>query len=63
MINFGTITDTNSKIYKHNFPESPDHSYRILITVGSGAEKITSFLNLTNHQSDNDEIQNLSLNI
>ena len=34
----------------------PDHSYRILITGGSGSEKINSLFNLINNQPDIDKI-------
>lgn len=39
-----------------NFPQIPDHPYKILITVGSGSGKTNTLLNLTkHHQPDIDK--------
>ena len=55
MINF----DITKKIIKKdnpNWPEIPDHPYRILIVGGSGSGKTNSLFNLINHQLDIDKI-------
>ena len=39
-----------------NWPYTPDHPYTILIIRGSGSGKTNVVLNLTNNQSDIDEI-------
>ena len=46
------------KMTEHNlnWPEIPDHSYRILIIEGSISGKMNSLFNLINHQPDIDEI-------
>ena len=43
---------------KHNpnWPEIPDHPYKILIVGGSGSGKINALFNLVNHQPDIDKI-------
>ena len=40
---------------KHNpnGPYIPDHSYRILVTAGSGSGKTNVLMNSTNHQRPN----------
>ena len=37
-------------------PEIPDHSYKISVIAGSGSGKTNAFLNLINHEPDNDKI-------
>ena len=37
MFNFDYITEENIKVYNPNWPEIPDHSFRILIVGGSGS--------------------------
>ena len=51
MFNF----DYNTKEYNPNWPEIPDHPYRILITGGSGSGKTNALLNLINHEPDTDK--------
>ena len=40
------------KKHKPNWPEIPDHPYRILIVGGSGSGKTNALLNLINHEPD-----------
>ena len=42
--NFDDVTKKNIKEYNPNWPQIPDHSYRILIIGGSGSEKQTHYL-------------------
>ena len=39
MINFDDVTKENTKEHKPNWPQIPDHLYRILIIGGSGSPK------------------------
>ena len=39
-----------------NWPQIPDHPYRILMIGGSGSEKTNSLFNLINQQPDIDGI-------
>ena len=50
MINFDDVTKENIKEHNPNWPEIPDHPYRILIIGGSGSRKANSLLNLINQQ-------------
>ena len=54
-INFNDVVKENIKEHNPNWPNIPDHPYRILIIGGSGSEKKKSF-NLINQQSDIDKI-------
>ena len=47
MFNFDYITKEDIKEHNQNWPETPDHLYRILILEGSGSEKTNGLLNLT----------------
>ena len=42
MTNFDNVTKENIKEHNPNWPQIPDHPYRILITGGSGSGKIKS---------------------
>ena len=44
------------KKYNPNWPQIPDHPYRILIIGGSGSGKTNSLFNLINQQLDIDKI-------
>ena len=50
MINFNDFIKENIKEHNPNWPEIPDHPYRILIIGGSGSRKANSLLNLINQQ-------------
>ena len=56
MFNFDYITKEHIKEHNPNWPEIPDHSYRILIAGGSGSGKTNTLLNLINHGPDIDKI-------
>ena len=49
------IANENKK-HNANWPELPDHLYRILIIRGSGYGKTNALLNLINHEPDTDKI-------
>ena len=55
-INFNDVVKENIKEHNPNWPNIPDHPYRILIIGGSGSEKKKSLFNLINQQSDIDKI-------
>ena len=42
----------NIKEHNSNWPQIPDHRYKILIIGGSGSGKRNSLCNLINHQQD-----------
>ena len=54
MFNFDYITEEDIKEHHPNWPEVPDHPYRIIITEGSG--KTNTLLYLINHEPDIDKI-------
>ena len=56
MFNFDYITNEDIKEHNPNWPEIPDHPYRILIVGGSGSGKTNALLNLINHEADIDKI-------
>ena len=56
MINFADVIKEQTKEHNANWPESPDHPYRILIIEGSGSAKTNSLFNVLNRQSDIDEV-------
>ena len=44
------------KEHNPNWPEIPDHPYRVLLIGGSGSGKTNAILNLINHEPDIDKI-------
>ena len=56
MINFDDVTKENIKEHNPNWPQIPDHPYRILIIGGSGSGKTNSLFHLINRQPDIDKI-------
>ena len=56
MFNFHYITKVGIKEHNPNWPEIPDHPYRILIVGGSVSEKTNALLNLINNELDIDKI-------
>ena len=54
MINFDHVIKEETKEHNLNWPEIPDHLYKILITEGSGSGKINSLFNLIIQQPDID---------
>ena len=55
MFKFDCITKEHIKKHNPNWPEIPDHPYRILIIGGSGSGKTNVLLNLPNHKTDIDK--------
>ena len=55
MMNFDVIKE-ETKEHNSNWPEIPDHPYRILTIRGSGLGKTNSLFNLINQQPDIDKI-------
>ena len=55
MLNFDYITKGNIREHNPNWPEIPDHPYRILIVGGSASGQANALLNLINHEPDIDE--------
>ena len=56
MFNFDYITKEDIEEHNPNWPELPDHPYRILIIGGSGSGETNALLNLINHETDIDKI-------
>ena len=56
MINFDDVTKNNIREHNPNWPEFPDHPYRILIVKSFGSGKKNALLNLINHEPDIDKI-------
>ena len=56
MFNFDYITKEDIKEHNPNWPDIPDHTYRILITGGSESAKTNALLNLINYEPDVDKI-------
>ena len=52
MINFDDVTKENIKKNNPDWPQIPDHRYRILITGGSGSGKTNSLFILINEEPD-----------
>ena len=52
MINFDDVVKENIKEHNTNWPQVPDHPYRILIIGKSGSGKTNSLFNLMNFQPD-----------
>ena len=52
MINFDDIVLENIKEQNPNWPQIPNHPYRILIIKGSGSRKTNSLSDLISHQPD-----------
>ena len=55
MINFNDVTKENIKEHNPNWPQIPDHLFRILIIWGSGSGKTNSLFNLINDKPDIDK--------
>ena len=56
MIIFDEYTNENKKKHNPNWPNIPDHPYRILIIGGSRSGKTNTLLNLINKQPNIDKI-------
>ena len=55
MFNFDYISKENLKEHNPKWPETPDHSYRILVTGGFDSAKTNALLNLINNEPEVDE--------
>ena len=56
MINCDDVINENIKEHNPNWPQIPDHPYRILIIGGSGSGKTNSLFNLINYQPEVDKM-------
>ena len=56
MINFDGYVNENKNEHNKNWPNIPDHPYRILMIGGSGSGKTNVLLNLIENQPDIDKI-------
>ena len=56
MINFDYVTKENIKGHNTNWPQLPDHAYRILIIEDPWSAKIDSLFTLISQQPDIDKI-------
>ena len=56
MINFDDVIKEQTKEHNPNWPQIPDHPYRILIIGGSESGKTNSLFNLINQQPDIEKI-------
>ena len=56
MINFDGATKENIKEFNPNWPQIPDHPYKLLIIRGPASGKTNSLFNLIKQQSDIDKI-------
>ena len=56
MINFDDATKENIKEFNPNWPQIPDHPYKLLIIRGPASGKANSLFNLIKQQSDIDKI-------
>ena len=52
MINFDDVIKENIKEHTPNWPQIPDHPYKILVDGVSGPGKKNSLFNLINYQLD-----------
>ena len=52
MINFDDVAKKNINKHNLNWPQIPDHPYRLLIVKGSRPGKTNSLLNLISQQPD-----------
>ena len=55
MIDFDDVTKENIKKYNPNWPQIPDHPYKVLIIGGSGSGKLNSLFNQISQQPDIDK--------
>ena len=63
MINFDGVTKENIKELNPNWPQIPDHPYKMFITGGSESGKTNALLNLINQKLQTDQIYLNSQNL
>ena len=63
MINFDGVTKENIKELNPNWPQIPDHPYKMFITGGSESRKTNALLNLINQKLQTDQIYLNSQNL
>ena len=56
MINYDDVTKERIQKHNPNWPQNPEHQYRILIIEDSGSGRTKSLINLINEQPDIDKI-------
>ena len=56
MLNFDLNTKEGIKVHNSNWPEFPNHLYRILIIGDSGSAKTNALLSLISHEQDINKI-------
>ena len=56
MFNFDYVTKEDIKKHNTNWPEIPDHWFRILMVEGFGSGKANALVSLINHEPDIDKI-------
>ena len=56
MINFDDVIKEETKEHNPNWPQTPDHPYRVIITGDTGSGKTNSLFNLIIQQLDIDKI-------
>ena len=54
MINYDSVTKRNINKHNLNWPQTPDHPYRILIIGSFRSGKTTALLNMIKQQHDDD---------
>ena len=55
MINFDNVVKETMKTIHRNWPQIPDHPFKLLIIGGSGSWKTDSLFDLINQQPDIDK--------
>ena len=59
MFNLDEITNENNEYHNKEWPYTPDHLYKMLISGGSGSAKTNVLLNLIKKQDGNELIDKI----